>query len=135
MKDITGTFKTGSAVYWIDPSHIGSNGQGVAPDGNPAFAGQVFFNPQPGTLGSLQRRTLDGPAFIMYDLSAVKDTKITERQSIEFKADFYNVFNHPSFFVGDQNVNSSTFGQINGQNYTNYGVGPRLVQFGLTYRF
>jgi hypothetical protein len=136
LKDLTGTFKTGSSVYWIDPKYINPvTGQGIAPDGSAPFANQVFFNPQPGSLGSLQRRTLDGPAFWMYDLSLLKNTRITERQSVELRADFYNLFNHPSFFIGDQNVNSATFGQIAAQNYTNYGVGPRLVQFGLMYRF
>ena len=136
LKNITGTFKTGNSVYWIDPNYINpATGQGVAADGSAPFTNQAFFNPQPGSLGSLQRRTLDGPAFWMYDASLIKNIKISERQSLELRADFYNLFNHPSFFIGDQNVNSSTFGQITSQNYTNYGVGPRLVQFGLMYRF
>jgi hypothetical protein len=32
-------------------------------------------------------------------------------------------------------VNTATFGQITDQNYTNYNVGPRLIQLGLMYRF
>ena len=68
-------------------------------------------------------------------MSLLKDTKITERQSIQFKADFYNLFNHPNFFAGDTNVNSTTFGQITSMLYSADGVGPRLLQFGLTYKF
>ncbi len=136
LRDITGVFKTGDTVYWINPKYINpTTGLGVAADGLAPFQNQVFFNPQPGSLGSLQRRDLDGPGFFMYDLSLSKDTRLTEHQSIQLRADFYNLFNHPNFFIGDQNVNSSSFGVISSENYTNYGVGPRLMQFGLMYRF
>ena len=41
----------------IAPSAINpADGSGVNADGDPAFHGQVFFNPGPGTLGTLQRR-------------------------------------------------------------------------------
>jgi hypothetical protein len=135
LKGITGTYYQNGKVYWINPANINSNGQGVAPDGSAPFSGQVFFNPQAASVGSLQRRLLDGPGFWMYDASLQKNIKIYDRHSLELRADFYNLFNHPSFFIGDQNVNSSTFGQITAQNYTNYGVGPRLMQFGLMYKF
>lgn len=141
LKGITGVYKRGDGVYFIDPAHINpTTGQGVAPDGQAPFAGQVFFNPQPGTLGSLQRRILDGPGFWNYDFALIKDTKLTERQSIQFRADFYNVFNHPNFWSsadisGDQLVNTATFGRISDQFYNSAGVGPRVVQFGLFYRF
>jgi len=136
LKAITGLYKTGNGPYFVDPAHVNAtSGQGVAPDLQPAFNGQVFFNPQPGSLGSLQRRVLDGPGFWMYDAALIKDIKITERQKLQFRADAYNLFNHPNFFVGDQNVNSSTFGQITSMNFTNYGISTRQLQFGLFYRF
>jgi len=136
LRDITGLFMRGDGPYWIDPSHINpANQQGVAADGAPPFAGQVFFNPQPGSLGSLQRRTLFGPGYWNYDFSVSKGTKITERQSLEIHFDFFNVFNHPNFFINDQNVNTAGFGKITSQNYSSAGVGPRLIQFGLYYRF
>lgn len=142
LKAITGVYKRGDGVYFIDPAHINPvTRQGVAPDGQAPFSGQVFFNPQPGTLGSLQRRILDGPGYWNYDFALIKDTKITERQSIQFRADFYNVFNHPGFWPGpdgttaDHNINTATFGRITEQYYNSAGVGPRVIQFGLFYRF
>jgi hypothetical protein len=136
LKAITGLYMTGNGPYFINPANVNpTTGQGVAPDLSPAFSGQAFFNPQPGSIGSLQRRNLDGPGFWMYDAALIKDFKITERQSIQFRADAYNLFNHPNFFVGDQNVNSSTFGQITSMNFTNYGISTRQLQFGLFYRF
>jgi len=136
LQKTTGFFMTADGPYWIEPSHVHPTlGTGVAPDGQPPFEGQVFFNPAPGTIGSLQRRIFRGPTYKSYDLGIVKTTRIIESQTIEFHAIFYNVFNHPNFFLSDQNVNSSTFGKILSQNYNNAGVGPRLIEFGLHYRF
>lgn len=136
LKGITGQFMTGNGPYFINPSAINPTTKtGVAPDGQPAFSGQVFFNPQPGSLGALQRRILDGPGFWDYDFSVSKETKLTERQSLEFRADMYNVFNHPNFFVGDQLVNDSTFGKITSMQSSGNRITSRVMQFGLFYRF
>jgi hypothetical protein len=132
---ITGLFMTGNGPYWVNPANIGPDTHGVAADGAVPFAGQIFFNPQPGTQGSLQKRSLDGPPFRNYNFTVVKRFNITERQTIDFHADFFNVFNHANFFLNDQNVNNAGFGRITSQNYSNDGVGPRTMQFGLYYRF
>ena len=71
------------------------------PDGSAPFQGQVFFNPQPGSLGNLQRRSLDGPWFKNYNFSLLKDMKITERHDVELHVDVFNIFNHPNFFISD----------------------------------
>jgi hypothetical protein len=131
----TGLIMTGNGPYWLDPSHIGPDTRGVAADGSPAFAGQIFFNPQPGTQGSMQKRMLDGPGFWNYNLSIVKRVNLTERLNVELHADMFNLFNHANFFLNDQNVNNTGFGRITSQNYSNDGVGPRVMQFGLYCRF
>jgi hypothetical protein len=135
LQAVSGQFMTGNGPYFINPKNIGPDTRGVAPDGAQPFAGQIFFNPQPGSLGSLQRRILSGPWYENYNVAVLKRTRITERQSIEFRADAYNVFNHPNFFAGDTNVNNLNFGKITSQYVTNDGSGPRLLQFGLFYRF
>jgi hypothetical protein len=136
LKEVTGLYKTGNGVFFVDPAHVNPvSGSAVAPDIDPPFSGQVFFNPQAGTVGSLQRRILDGPGFWDYDFSLIKKTSITERQSIELRADFFNLFNHPNFYTGDMNINSSTFGRITGMLFSGNGVGNRMIQFGLFYRF
>jgi hypothetical protein len=126
---------TGGGPYFVSPSVIGPTGTGAAADGSAPFAGQIFFNPAAGTVGSLQRRDLSGPWYRNYDMAILKSFNITERQHVDFRADFYNLFNHPNFFVGDQNINSVNFGKITSQFYSAPGVGPRLMQFGLYYRF
>jgi len=135
LHGISGLFMTGNGPYFISPSVIGPNGAGAAPDGSAPFSGQVFFNPGAGTVGSLQRRILNGPWYNNYNMAVLKDTKLTERQSIQFRADFYNLFNHPSFFAGDQNVNSVNFGKIRQMFTSADGVSTRVIQFGLYYKF
>jgi len=135
LHDITGLFMTGNGPYWLNPANIGPDTRGVAADGAAPFAGQVFFNPQPGTQGSLQKRALDGPPFKSFNFTTVKTFRITERQTLDLHADFFNIFNHPNFFLNDQNVNNSSFGKITTQNTSNDGIGPRVLQFGLYYRF
>ena len=135
LQAISGLFMTGNGPYFISPSAIGPNGTGAAPDGSAPFPGQVFFNPAAGTVGTLQRRLLSGPWFKTYNMSVLKSIRITERHNVQFRADFYNLLNHPNFNVGDQSINSVNFGKITSQFYSYDGVGPRLMQFGLYYRF
>ena len=121
---------TGSGPYIVAASAIGPDGRAVAPDGAAPFSGQVFFQPGAGTLGALQRNYFSGPWVWDLDMHAAKITKITERQSIELRIEAANVFNHPTWSVGDQTITSTTFGKITGSFF-----GRRLVQFALYYRF
>jgi hypothetical protein len=141
LRSITGLIMTGKGPYFVNPSAIGPSGAGIAPDGSAPFAGQVFFNPSAGTVGSLQRRDLDGPAYRNYNMAIVKDTKITERYNVQLRADFYNLFNHPNFSaapsasVADPNANSLTFGRITQMQSSPEGVTSRVIQFGLLFKF
>lgn len=122
--------QTGSGPYIASASVIGSDGRAVAPDGTAPFAGQVFFEPAAGTLGTLQKAMLDGPSVWNLDFKISKDIRITERQSVQFRMDSTNFLNHTTWFVGDQTVTSTTFGKITQQYY-----GNRLIQFALYYKF
>ncbi|HEY3838434.1 MAG TPA: hypothetical protein VGL72_17765, partial [Bryobacteraceae bacterium] len=132
LNDIVKFQMTGNGPYDVAQSAISAanDGRGVAPFGDPAFTGEVFFNPAAGTVGALQRRMFTGPNVFNADASLIKNTKITEHQSLEFRADSFNVFNHPAFAASDQNVNSTTFGQIVGTVNDR-----RVIQFGLNYQF
>jgi outer membrane receptor protein involved in Fe transport len=50
-----------------------------------------------GTLGDLGRNALVGPGLVETDVSVMKETRIGERMSIQFRADLFNLFNHPNF--------------------------------------
>ena len=130
LDQVIGFRMTGDGPYMVDPSIIGPDGRAVASDGSAPFKGQVFFNPGAGEIGSLQRRMFSGPWTFDMDAALEKKTHITERQTLDFKMDAGNVFNHPTFYAPDLNINSTQFGRI-GSTLT----GRRVIQFGLTYRF
>jgi hypothetical protein len=67
---------------------------------------------------------------VNFDFAVFKKTAITERMNIEFRAEFFNLFNHPQFGPPNGTVTSSTFGEV-----TNTVNNPRLVQFGLKFNF
>lgn len=121
---------TGNGPYYVASSAIGADGRAVAPDGSAPFTGQVFFQPSAGTIGALQRMDMAGPSTWNLDFNVRKETRITERHSIELRMDATNVFNHTTWYVGNQTVTSTSFGKITSTYY-----GRRLVQFALYWKF
>jgi hypothetical protein len=121
---------SGNGPYFFSAGSIGTDGRGVAADGAATYSGQLFANPGAGTIGSLQRRSFYGPNEFNQDLAILKNVKLFETQSLEIRMDASNVWNHASFLVGDQNINSTTFGKV-----TSTFFGRRLVQFQLSYKF
>jgi len=62
--------------------------------------------------GGLGRNALTGPRFVNTDLSLVKNTKLTERMTLQFRTEAFDVFNHPNFGNPNLNVQNSSFGKI-----------------------
>jgi hypothetical protein len=121
---------TGNGPMIVSNSAINTDGTGVNADGSPAFNGQIFYNPGAGTLGVLQRRLFSGPWTFDTDMSLMKNVEINEHQKVELRMEAFNALNHATFYSGDQNINSTTFGVIGSMFYS-----PRILQFGMTYRF
>jgi hypothetical protein len=122
---------TGNGPFIVSNSAINqTDGTGVNADGEAAFNGQVFYNPGAGTLGVLQRRLFSGPWTFNTDMSLVKAVDINEHQHVELRMEAFNALNHATFYPGDQNINTTTFGEMSSMFYS-----PRILQFGLTYRF
>jgi hypothetical protein len=80
--------------------------------------------------GSAGVGTERAPGYEQVDLGAGKAFAITEGQSLEFRADFFNAFNFASYDNPDNNLTSNTFGQI-----TATRSEPRQIQFSLHYGF
>ena len=121
---------TGNGPMMITPGAINTDGSGVAAAGDPAFAGEAFSNPAAGTIGALQRRMFSGPWTFGMDASLIKIIPINDRNKMELRMSAFNVLNHPTFWSGDQNINSTTFG-VMGSTF----FGSRLAEFTVTYRF
>lgn len=82
-----------------------------------------------GHFGNSGRGVVYGPGLNNWDLAAIKNIKITERVNTQFRAEFFNAFNHPSFLGVSTNVDSSIFGQVTSTH------DPRLIQLGLKLYF
>jgi hypothetical protein len=80
---------------------------------------------------SLSQPNLRGPRRINTDISLIKNTRIKERANIQFRAEFYNVFNHPALGAPVTDVTNAQFGQI----ITSIGGSERNIQFGLRVLF
>jgi hypothetical protein len=57
----------------------------------------VFSLPATGSFGNLGRNTVYGPGFADVDLALIKNTKLTERMTLQFRLDAFDLFNHPNF--------------------------------------
>jgi len=69
--------------------------------GNPAQwitnAMTAFTVPAANSFGNLGRNVFYGPGFTNFDLALIKNTKITETINLQFRADAFDLFNHPNF--------------------------------------
>jgi hypothetical protein len=77
-----------------------------------------WFNPncyaiQPfGTLGDVPRDSLTGPGLLDLDFSVIKDTKVTEKLTAEFRAEFFNILNHTNLGLPVGAVFAGTRGSL-----------------------
>ncbi len=96
-----------------------------------AFNTSCFTVPDPGTLGNASRTPVSGPNFINTDFSVIKHFPIRETIGVDFRAEFFNIFNHAQFGLPGADFNSpATFGTI-GYTVNN----PRVIQFALKVTF
>jgi len=86
--------------------------------------------------GNLGRNTYRGPGQQNWDFSLIKNIRLTERQSLRFTTDFFNIWNHANFSnpsatdIEAIGLPNSPFGKITSALGT-----PRLIQFSLRYAF
>jgi hypothetical protein len=91
----------------------------------------AYGQPADGQFGSAGIGTERGPSFFNFDFSIGKKFHVTERQYLDFRAEFFNALNHVSWVPPGLNINNpATFGAIGGQVQD-----PRNIQFGLKYYF
>jgi outer membrane receptor protein involved in Fe transport len=97
----------------------------------PPFFGEGSLFPGAGTgFGNSMVGSIMGPGQQNWDISLIKHTKITEALNTEFRAEFYNVWNHTQFNPPFNNFAMGTFGVISSSS-----VPPRVIQFALKLLF
>ncbi len=129
-----------------NPSNDGDTRNPVRPSWNPDFKGNVilggpseYFNPlafiQPltGTYGNVGRNILQGPSLAQIDFSLAKRWALSERFNLQFRSEFFNIFNHtnlntpnPVVYAAATGGPSPTAGVI-----TSTATTSRQVQLGL----
>ena len=101
-------------------------------------AGQPYFNPnyfqtEPlGQVGNAMRRFFSGPGINNFDMALLKDTQITERTSVQFRAEAFNIFNHAQFNNPSGDINNSGAG---GFGFVTSARDPRIMQLALKVLF
>ena len=94
--------------------------------------------------GNVGRNTFRGPFQQNWDLSIIKNTKVTEATSVDFRAEFFNTFNHPVFSGPQSGGFGSATGNLGIVNLANGATAgsilstanrPRIIQFALKFNF
>jgi len=130
---------------------VGANGYGqLLPAADPAAAElsgrtqdrlNAYFDttkftapPQIGNgtgFGNAPRNFLRGPGQVNFDMALVKRFSLAAAHDLEFRSEFFNIFNTPQFGLpGNAASTPSTFGVV-----STTVVSPRIVQLALRYRF
>ena len=140
---------TGNWFTILDANGVANSDGQQRPDliGNPRAAPCVpntFFNtcafadPASGSFGDVSRNSVQGPGYQIWDFSLFKNFSISERAKLEFRAEFFNVFNHPNLQFaksGPQNsINTTTFGTPE-FGFLTAARDPRQIQLALKLSF
>jgi hypothetical protein len=112
-------------IQWIANPSVLSSPSVTGPNG-----GQIYH------FGDLGRNTLIGPKFVNTDFSIIKNTKVTERVNAQFRAEFYDIFNHPNFGNPGLFFGTGTFGVITSTRFPTGDFGSsRQIQLALKLEF
>jgi hypothetical protein len=102
----------------------------------PQTSGGYYFDPSSfvnaplGQIGNAPRTICCGPGLANLDLAVHKILAVREGASLEFRAEFFNTFNHTQFFNPDGNItDGSTFGRVS------RARDPRLIQLAVKLTF
>ena len=105
------------------------------------FNTSAFADNQPLTFGNAGRNIVVGPGYRDFDFSVLKNMKLGEKANAQFRAEFFNITNHPSFALPANISAAPNFGSLfttpdAAQNNVGLGSGgPRLIQFTLKLSF
>src|SRR5262249_49774000 len=105
------------------PDLVGDPGRGsCASSGAPAGTPDCWFNPaafrqldpatEVGQFGNAGRHIVQGPGYQQWAFSALKTFRFAEAKSLQFRAEFFNLFNHANFGLPVNDMNSANTGRI-----------------------
>ncbi|MGH9449331.1 MAG: hypothetical protein ACRD11_02210 [Terriglobia bacterium] len=114
---------------WLNPAAFKIPG---CPDATPLCSAPADV----GRFGNAAVNGLEGPGLTDVDLSLMKDFRLTERFTLQFRATASNVFNHPNFGLPASDISSpGTYGVVTSTAYDLCGQQSRFVDFMLRLQF
>ena len=121
----------GNGNNWNRPSRItGCNVRGANNNRIQFINPACFVAPPVGQLGNASRVPVTGPDFVNTDFSVIKQFPLPKEMALNFRAEFFNLWNHAQFGLPVNDVSAVGFGSVN-STVNN----PRLVQFALKLMF
>ena len=93
------------------------------------FNTKAFAHSAPGAFGNSGRNILFGDSLSSVDMSLIKDFRFYLENSIQFRAEAFNLLNHTNFNLPANRITQATFGRITA------AQDPRILQFALKLRF
>jgi hypothetical protein len=105
------------------------------------FNTSAFALNAPLTFGNAGRNIVTGPGYRDFDFSLIKNTQLGDKVKAQFRAEFFNIVNHPAFAIPSNILAAPNFGTLfqtpdAAQNNVGLGSGgPRLIQFALKLSF
>jgi hypothetical protein len=99
----------------------------------------VWFNPAAfaagdvGTFGTVGKGAYFGPSTYYWDMGLSRNVRFSDDMNVQFRAEFFNIFNQVNFANPNVSVTGAGFGTITATNSA--GGDPRIIQFGLKLMF
>lgn len=129
-RSLLGTAFTGPIILDVDtPTYTPGSLNIKNPRSGPYFNTSLFSLEPLGLLGNSSRRFFHGPGTNNFDMGLLKNTRLSEGTSLEFRAEFFNIFNHAQFENVQGNINASNFGLAQS------AAAPRIGQLALKLLF
>ncbi len=94
------------------------------------FDTSAFTTPPAFTYGNAGRNILYGPGMVNFDFSFFKNFRIRESRTLQFRSEFFNLFNTPQFGSPDGTLGAGSYGQI-----SSLANDMRQIQFSLKFLF
>ncbi len=122
----TGLYKTPQGVFYFNPQLLNITTDANGALQNAPLKDGILAAPAPGTFGNFPRNALNGQTFVNVDAGVLKRTYFSERGNVEFRAEFFNLFNRANFATPSLTFDTSRYAQITGL----FG-GPRIGQLAM----
>jgi len=137
---LLGTNSAGGVGVLDVPNYTGApldisnpRNQNLATHTNPYFNISAFPKEALGQLGDANHRFFHGPGLNNWDMALIKDLRLTESKRLEFRGEFFNIFNHTQF----SGLASKTLGYVTSSNFgfVTLANAPRIGQVAAKFIF